>query len=601
MNGNHRLAGVLLAMAAAGGITAQVQAQEPVSSVVVAGQRNASPWFRAESQHFVVYSNTNNEAVYQLLNQLEKLDYVLRIYTQPYLKGTDTPSKLTFYYHDDERGLNAVDAGQPANTIAMYSSCEAGVQGAGAHLSSLPALTNDKLINDPLNEGLSYLFEAYARHFLYRYTDIRAPGFFIDGFAQFFASARFSDNQMALGRTPDNMRNYLNFIEQGKRYSLYYRDVLDENLANAHNYAKEAGVKLEFAARSWLLTHYMLHDEERRKHLPEFLNAVHRDTPAAQAFEQVYGVKVDDLGTTMWRYRLQSIKIIQVDMPALPVAHVSYESLPQSSGLFVQAAAVLKSCPSPKVGAQTLREVAAEAPRYPSNDLAQLTLARAQIGWGNPADALPYLDAAVQRKGAGAETWYLRGLAHLRQAERGEGAERSGQLTLSRKSLAQALALEPASAEAAYAYYRSGLLLKDGPDENALDSAVTAWYNAREVDTLARSAALAYAYAGNLPKARATARVLAQNRRAPELASWGKEWEARFAAGVGKPELLAEMRRDTAAPQPFHEWTIAFSDVMHDVEYNAGLEAAQGYLDSQTVGVNPTKMEQSLSSSPVRR
>ncbi|MEO7580718.1 MAG: hypothetical protein ABIT83_24200, partial [Massilia sp.] len=50
----------------------------PAPSVVVAGYKSPSKWFRAESQHFIVLSDTSNEEVTQLLNNLEKLDYLLR-------------------------------------------------------------------------------------------------------------------------------------------------------------------------------------------------------------------------------------------------------------------------------------------------------------------------------------------------------------------------------------------------------------------------------------------------------------------------------------------------------------------------------------------
>jgi hypothetical protein len=53
-------------------------------SVTVAGQKNASPWLKAESQHFIVFSNTSNDDVRQLLDNLEKLDHVLRLYTNGY-------------------------------------------------------------------------------------------------------------------------------------------------------------------------------------------------------------------------------------------------------------------------------------------------------------------------------------------------------------------------------------------------------------------------------------------------------------------------------------------------------------------------------------
>src|SRR3954467_11959270 len=66
---------VLLGSSALMNAQAQQQPEaQPAPSVVVAGQRHASPWFRVESQHLVVYSNTSNGQVAELLNRLEKLD-----------------------------------------------------------------------------------------------------------------------------------------------------------------------------------------------------------------------------------------------------------------------------------------------------------------------------------------------------------------------------------------------------------------------------------------------------------------------------------------------------------------------------------------------
>ena len=182
--------------------------------------------------------------------------------------------------------LNALAIAQPANAIGLYSSCTSGVQGFGVQL-------------DTDDEGLSYLYEAYTRHFIYRYTDIRAPTSFIDGMAQYFASARFTDTQMSIGKTPLNVGSYWYFLDQGRRYSLDYTDVLEQNDSRGVNYASTAGIKLEFAARSWLLTHYMLSSEDKRKRMVNYLSAVYRDVPITQAFEQAYGIKAADLGTEL--------------------------------------------------------------------------------------------------------------------------------------------------------------------------------------------------------------------------------------------------------------------------------------------------------------
>jgi hypothetical protein len=64
---------------------------------------------------------------------------------------------------------------------------------------------------------LTYWFEGYAFHFLYRHTTIRTPLSFIDDFALYFANTRFCDDQMAIGRTPVNVGRFLNFLKDGHR------------------------------------------------------------------------------------------------------------------------------------------------------------------------------------------------------------------------------------------------------------------------------------------------------------------------------------------------------------------------------------------------
>ncbi|WP_432377704.1 tetratricopeptide repeat protein [Duganella sp. P38] len=560
-------------------------AQQPAaSSVVVAGQRDASAWFRVESQHFIVYSDTSNDDVAVLLNQLEKLDHVLRIYTRPFLKTSGREAKLTFYYHGRADDLGRLAEQQPANAIGLYSSCSAGVQGYGVQLSDLERLDNKDLPKSRPDEGLNYLFEAYTRHFLYRYTDIRAPISFIDGLALYFASARFSDTQMLVGRAPVNINRLLHFLDQGRRYNLEYQDVLEQNDTRGANHASKAGVKMEFAARSWLLTHYMLSSDEQRGKLTGYLAAVYRDTPIPQAFEAAYGVKAADLGAILWRYRNTSVKVLQVDVPELPAAVMDFKTLPQSSGEFVLAEAALKSCPTRRAGEALLRQTASAAARYPGNDYAQLVLSRAQVDWGQPQDALAYLNAAARKPDASAEVFYLLGQVHLKLS----------QPEPARRHLTTALNQDPKSAEAANALYQLGLQSGGPPDDTTLAAAIVAFNNAHEVNTLARSAALAYAYAGDNARARNALKLMSHNIREPALSAWARTWLEKLSAGVSKEALAAEMRVQPAAGTAFREWTIATALVMQDIERKAGLDDARSYLYQRSV--NPAAPDQALQS-----
>jgi tetratricopeptide (TPR) repeat protein len=560
--------------------------------VEVAGKKvEVSMWFRAESERFVVYSDAREEDVNQLLDNLEKLDHLLRIYTQPIRQAEPQGPKLTLYYHSRASGLREVDAAVPADAVGLYSSCESGVQGFGVHIERIPSLADQQLEKGPLNDSLSYVFEAYARHFLYRPTDIRTPASFIDGFAQYFSSVRFSEQQMVVGRVPKAIANYLGFLSEGRKYSLEYDDVLQNNLANARNYAGAAGVRLEFEAKSWLLTHYMLSSDDNRKRLNQYLMLVGDGAVPTAAFERAFGVKTADLGQVLWRYRLRGVEALRVAPQSLPAARVSFRTLPRATGEFVLVDAALKSCPGRQAGESLLKKVAALAARFPDNTLARLTLSRAQIDWGDPQEALSRLNAVLQDDDANFEARYLAGVANLRLAGRSEGNARRAHLQAARQHLQRARGLNPRSPEAAFAAFKAEVAATDAPDDAALQGVISAWQTAREVDALAGSAALAYAYAGKADEAYRTLGSLAQNMHDEPMARWARQWQGRLQAGVTRGDILAEMRRDPLPDMPFKEWTVDKDSVMQKVALNAGLESAESFIkqqqDQQRPGMQP--------------
>lgn len=541
---------------------------------VVAKRGAVSKWVRAESQHLVVYSDAGEEDVTRLLDNLEKLDHLLRIYAVPGRPAEQQEPKLTLYYHARLSDLGEIDGGMPADAVGLFSSCASGVQGFAVHLERIPSLRDEQLEKSPLNDTLSYAFEAYARHFLYRHTDIRTPAWFIDGFAQYFSSARFSEQQMVVGRIPSSIAQYLRFLDNGRRYSLEYEDVLENKVANARNYAGDAGVRLEFESKSWQLTHYALSSEDKRKRLSRYLALVSRGVGPTMAFERAFDLKASDIGKVMWRYG-RGVEVLRVAPPSLPAARVSLRNLPRAADELIVADAALKACPTRQAGELLLKKVAAVAARFPDDDLARLTLSRAQIGWGDPQEASRSLNAVLQRDDANFEARYLLGMANLRLAERNEGAAKRNYLQAAQQHLQRARGLNPRSAEAAYAAFKAEVAASDEPGSAALQGVISAWQTARDVDALARSAALALAYGGNADEAHQTLGSLAQNVRDEPMAQWAKQWQSRLEAGVSRQDILAEMRRHPAIDTPFQEWTFDKEGVMQKVARNHGLEAAE--------------------------
>lgn len=561
---------MLLAVLASGAAGAQ-------QSVTVAGQKNASPWMKAESQHFIVYSNTGNDDVRQLLENLEKLDHVLRIYTNGYRIAVSPKQKITLYYHGSAGSFDDAVAGEPSEAVGLYNSCGHGVQAYAVHLDRIEVLRPEQLPRHQLNSSLSYIFEAYARHFLYRYTDIRMPAAYIDGFAQYFSTVRFAGNQMSLGRVPASVARYLYFLDNGHGYRLKYQDILEPAASTDTGVTASPGDRLEFMAKSWLLTHHMLSTSDSLARRDQYLNQIHLDVPVGKAYTEAFGQQLPELDTAMWRYRTRGVPVMQVDMPALPTTRIDFTSLPNAVTDFLLADAALKSCPDRERGESVLKALAQHPGGLPNNDAAKLALSRAQVFWGKADDALPYLNAATAKENAGAEAFYLLGAAELRLA----GASKDpAQLQAAIGHLTRARSLDPDSAEAAYALYQARLAASDKPDAATLDAAIAAWRNAHEVNTYARAAALAFAYTGKGDEADNALTLLAHNALAPELAKWAQSWQARLRQGVTHADVLAEMRREPVAESAFKEWTVAGENLMQIVEYNAGIENMRRYLDS---------------------
>jgi hypothetical protein len=567
-------------------LTTSTQAQQAPapaadpSRVVVQGLRDQSKWFRAESPHFVVYSDTSQADVRQLLNNLERFDRLLRAFMDIADKPGSGP-KMRFYYEARQSAFKPFEGETPFEAVGLVTSCPDGVQAFGVRLDPIPELAGEQLITHGLNDSLDYIFEAYARHFIYRHTDVRAPVFYIDGLAQYFASVRFAKHEAVVGRVPLSLARYFYFLDQGRSYALDYKDVLEGKDAVNNPVAGAAAVRLEYLAKAWLVVNYMMSTDENRKRMRTLINLVKEETPEAEAFVKAFGIPLDRMSETLWRYRLKGVQVYRGELPGAEDVGIDITQMNHAAGEMVLADAALKSCPGPRVGPRLLNSVAQLAKDFPNNEQAGLALSRAQIDWGNPADSLAYLDGAIARANPDFEPLYLHGLAHLRMAQRQAGGDGARALQTARSSLRRAAALRPKSPDVAFALLQADLRAGSAPAEATLDGVLAAWGQAPEVSVLAQSAVLAHAYRNQPERAWRALRLVEQNRRDPAAARWASELRARLAKGVPRAQLVEEMRRLSALGGGFRQWTVANRELMREVEKRDGLKNLRHYLEGQ--------------------
>ena len=526
-----------------------VKGRHGSSTVVVKGVRDPSAWFRIESQHLIVYSNDDPDDVIELVNSLERLDAVLRLYLKPFMDGREALPKLTLYFQG--RGHWPAESGERAR---IDSRCVPGTQAFTYGMGKSRKLDNASLLRAEDDDTLSLNLWTYAENFLYRHTRIRAPQWFITGFAAYFGGMRFTDNQMLVGRDAGTSFNLLQKIDNGGTRRITFDAVLRDHVPSGH-YAVGSHAYLkqwEFLGRSFNLVHYMLSSEDNRNKTVKYLESVNEGADPATAFDDVFGLAGLDLSATMWSYRETAMKVLQVEVPDLPRAHIDFTRLSRIEGDVLLDNAMLKTCPAPAEGRKLLERLKVTAARAPAVDPVQIALSRAQIDWGNPADAIGYLSRAVENDPYNPEPHYLLGLAQAKLAE-SAGQDKADLLAAARRGLTETAILAPEAPEVSYALFRVGLMDTD-PTDKDMAKAIDAWRHGRDVAAFGRAAALAYAWLGDAAGAYEVFNTLARNLRDPGNAAWATSWLARLARGVPREELLAAMRAEQPGLAGYWTW-----------------------------------------------
>jgi tetratricopeptide (TPR) repeat protein len=563
------------ALLASGPVLAQAQktAGDKPTTVIIEGQKkrspdNPHPWIRGESAHFIVYSDAAPADAQALIARLERFHSLLR-----HIAGQDTAPdtagpKLEFYYVAHSDSLAIADPAPPPYAIGLYKSCEEGVQGYGVDMYYRPE-AKQALERQPENEGQVYIQEAYARHFLMVNDSHRTPAWFIDGFAHYLATARFDNSQAVLGMAPQAYADYLTAINGEVDYHLDYSDVLaDVDHKSGTNAQDTASIRNEFGARAWILTHWIESTQENRAKFSAYLKAIDSGAKPAEALQTAFGLSPSRLDYTMWTY-LKSRHVMAMKMaftvPTPP--DVAFETLPPSADKLLMWQSALKGCITPAYGAKLLPQIRDEAAKFPQSDLAQDTLDRAEILWGDPRRVLPALNRASLDEPGDFESQYLLGRAELAVAQASSGDEQAQAFKAAKQAFLRAADIDPNSAPNIYAYFRAQILSYDQPNEAATSAAILAWQLAPEVDTYALAAGLSYAHLGRTDDALHVLHTVADDPHGRSLAGVARTWIARLTPGAQNAatdaDITAALKAGVAAPEGgLAQWTLANHDVL---------------------------------------
>ncbi|MDQ8754814.1 hypothetical protein RCO27_01110 [Sphingosinicella sp. LHD-64] len=350
-------------------------------------------WLRAESANFIVFGNSSESRLRERVELLEDFDRLLRMMTT--VNDPPAPTKLHIYLVS---GLDDLRLVRPVAT------------GVGGFYAATPNGVAALVDSRAEAGGNEILFHEYAHHFMMRYRPGAYPAWYVEGFAEYFMTARFRPQQVDFGTA-----------SRGRAYSITGMPWLSIDRVL---FGDSSGLGREqmasFYALSWLAVHYFYSTVERQAALRRYLDGAEGGDPRA-VFQRATGLAPDQFDEELRRY-IRGRRIVSRRMTREPPAPapVAVMPLPRAADDLILYEVALRLGIPDETGAAYLPRIRSLAARHAQDPFATRVLAHAELLYGDPAAADRLLDPLIEASPDDAELLYLKGMRYLVAAEKAD-------------------------------------------------------------------------------------------------------------------------------------------------------------------------------------
>lgn len=423
-------------------------------------------WRRAESAHFVVYSDGSERSLREYTAKLERFDALMRL---RFGGGQDDDiRRLPVYLVGDGRALRIAQPNLPEGIAGYYSASES---------DTFAILERGKSDDILLHE--------YTHDFMARTAGGRFPGWLSEGFAEYFATATVSERGKASFGLPNPGRQYA--LQQNRWIPM---DALLR--AKGSFDIPDRDARSMYYAQSWALTHWLLSDADRVRRLSAYVTAVNGGHEPVESLQTIFGLTPEQLTTQLRTYLRGSLRYAEGEIPPItPVITVTVLS-PAADAVLLPMINARSLNPAEVDGPALLATLRAAAGRFPDDPLALVALGRVERRWGDPVAAEAALTRALERQDDNVEGLLL--LADIIEEQADVAADESEGLGLRRRAqdlLRRALEADPSDYRIYAALARLRRSAADYPSENDLRTWVMAVQYAPQVMSIRGDAAIA--------------------------------------------------------------------------------------------------------------
>jgi tetratricopeptide (TPR) repeat protein len=398
-------------------------------------------WLRVETDKFVVFGKGSERSVRDYAAKLTTFDQVLRLYN-PTVADRKPATKVQVFMLGGVGDLKRVRPDLPQHVLGFYSAMNEGVF---AFAVNAEGFGKDDV-----------LFHEYAHHFMLENYPLAYPGWFVEGWAEYFMTTEIKGASVKVGGY--NPARAFSVLE---RSWLPLQDVLSKTTAETNPERRDV-----YYAQAWLLMHYFLSDTGRARQLEAAARAITQGAAPAAALEKATGKTLGDLTRELRGYR--KLQMMSFTFKELPDATMSVSQLPPSADELLLDNQRLILSATGDVDAELLQSVRKKAAKYPGDWFAERTLARAEFVMGDVGAG----EAIMKRRLAAApedrEDLLLAGLGQIMAGMRDDN-QREARFRAARAALGKAYQLDKSDFRPLYAYGLSRTVEDAYPTDNDLN------------------------------------------------------------------------------------------------------------------------------------